>query len=282
MDLNLLTGTLSNMERQAAARALLRHGAHVDGTHLLTRKTGGLHPSYIAFNSYTSPDEKSITHEEFVEAALQDLFDAVAMQDRLDGGISLLIHCPGFVAIEALSPERMAIDLYITPRELHECPEVIGGDASCLVQAFAENYAIPHLRRFTEWCHTEGVVPPQHFPASQFRLDLEVNGHVAIPSPAIQGARAAALARSNAASSIDIFSTRDNKMRKHRHTDAFLMVPEHKSKTASNVKPMGEATSFGPPLISIGSHTDAIIDHFKMDDVVLLRLHELIGSVRSS
>lgn len=78
MDLNLLAGNFSDSECQAAARALLRHDAHLDGTHCLTRKPGGLHPSYIAFNSYTSPDEKSITHEEFVEAALCDLFDAVS------------------------------------------------------------------------------------------------------------------------------------------------------------------------------------------------------------
>jgi hypothetical protein len=42
------------------------------------RKHGGLHPSHIAFNSYTPVDEKSITHEELVEVALQDIFDVVS------------------------------------------------------------------------------------------------------------------------------------------------------------------------------------------------------------
>lgn len=68
----------SNGERQAAARALLKHEAHVDGTHYHTRKPGGLHPSHIAFNSYTSSNERSITQEDFLDAALQDLFDAVS------------------------------------------------------------------------------------------------------------------------------------------------------------------------------------------------------------
>lgn len=68
----------SNTERQAAARALLRHNTNIDGTHFHMRKRGGLHPSYIAFNSYTSADEKSITQEELVEASLQDVFDAVS------------------------------------------------------------------------------------------------------------------------------------------------------------------------------------------------------------
>lgn len=68
----------SNEERQSAARALLRHDAHVDGAHYHTRKPGGLHPSNIAFNSYTSSDERSITEEEFMKASLQDVFDAVS------------------------------------------------------------------------------------------------------------------------------------------------------------------------------------------------------------
>jgi hypothetical protein len=68
----------SNAERQAAARAILRHNAHIDGTHYHTRKRGGLHPSHIAFNSYTSVDEPTITQEAFADAALQDVFDAVS------------------------------------------------------------------------------------------------------------------------------------------------------------------------------------------------------------
>ncbi|KAG1802712.1 uncharacterized protein HD556DRAFT_1196475, partial [Suillus plorans] len=123
----------SNSERQAAARALLRHDSHLDGAHYHTRTPAGLHPSYIAFNeALTSPDEKMITHEEFVEATLQDIFDAVCMQDRLDGGISLLIRCPGSHATSTLSAEHVAVDLYVTPRELHEVREQIGGDVSVL------------------------------------------------------------------------------------------------------------------------------------------------------
>lgn len=69
--------SLSNSERQAAARALLRHDAHLDGTHYHTRKPGGLHLSYAAFNSFATTKECSLTHEELVEASLQDLFDLV-------------------------------------------------------------------------------------------------------------------------------------------------------------------------------------------------------------
>lgn len=68
----------SNNERQAAARALLRHDAHINGAHYHTRKPGGLHPAYAAFNQ-TNGKERTLTHVELVEAALQDLFDAVGL-----------------------------------------------------------------------------------------------------------------------------------------------------------------------------------------------------------
>ena|SRR6267154_1518060 len=71
----------SNNEQQAAARALLRHNAHIDGTHYQMRTTGGLHPSYIGFNRETNENEteRTLTHSELVEAALQDVFDAVML-----------------------------------------------------------------------------------------------------------------------------------------------------------------------------------------------------------
>ncbi|KAG0708286.1 hypothetical protein DFH29DRAFT_774834, partial [Suillus ampliporus] len=128
----------SNAERQAAARAILRHNAHIDGTHYHTRKPGGLHPLHIAFNSYTSSDEPTITQEAFADATLQDVFDTLAMQDRLDGGISILMRCAGSEAPESHSPEQFTIDLYIMPRKYREVPEHIGGDVSALVQAFGE------------------------------------------------------------------------------------------------------------------------------------------------
>jgi hypothetical protein len=60
------------------ARALLRNDSHLDGTHYHTRTPGGLHPAYIAFNKIPSSMERqSLTQGEFVEAALEDVFDAV-------------------------------------------------------------------------------------------------------------------------------------------------------------------------------------------------------------
>ncbi|KAG1827854.1 hypothetical protein DFJ58DRAFT_644389, partial [Suillus subalutaceus] len=122
----------SNNERQAAARALLRHNAHIDGTHYHTRKPAGLHLAYVAFNNETNGKERTLTHIELVEAALQDLFDAVTTQDRIDGGISLLIRCPGSEVSSTILPQELALDLYITPRKLQETPQHISRDVAAL------------------------------------------------------------------------------------------------------------------------------------------------------
>ncbi|KAG1720808.1 hypothetical protein EDB19DRAFT_1597968, partial [Suillus lakei] len=130
----------SNSKRQAAACALLRHDTHLDGTHYHTRRPNGLHPSYAAFNSSVKTKEHSISRNEFVEASLQDLFDSITIQDRLDGSISLLLCCLGFKAETALSPENITVDLYVTPQEACKSSEQIGGDIVVLTQAFSENH----------------------------------------------------------------------------------------------------------------------------------------------
>jgi hypothetical protein len=69
----------SNNECQAVARALLRHNAHVDGTHYQTRTFGGLHPSFVGFNPLPSADTAPVqSNRELVEASLKDVFDAVS------------------------------------------------------------------------------------------------------------------------------------------------------------------------------------------------------------
>ncbi|KAJ8584815.1 hypothetical protein M405DRAFT_844923 [Rhizopogon salebrosus TDB-379] len=122
---------LTNNEHQAAAWAVLRHEAHIDGTHYQARTRGGLHPSYIGFNQLMNDDDElegSLAHKELVKVALQDVFDAITIQDRLDGGISLLIQCAGSEAVPTTSPEEALLDLYITPCELQGMPH--GGDTT--------------------------------------------------------------------------------------------------------------------------------------------------------
>ncbi|KAI6011366.1 hypothetical protein BKA83DRAFT_4012088, partial [Pisolithus microcarpus] len=123
----------SNDERQAAARALLRHNAHADGAHFQSRVKGGLHPAYVGFNPSTTDNKaRTLSNEELVGAALEDVFDAVTMQDRLDGGITVMLHCAGVKSTSTQTADEVTVDLYVTPRELRESPERIGGDIAVL------------------------------------------------------------------------------------------------------------------------------------------------------
>ncbi|KAI6097240.1 hypothetical protein F5141DRAFT_965789, partial [Pisolithus sp. B1] len=119
----------SNDKRQATVHALLRHNAHLDGAHFQSRMKGGLHPAYVGFNPSTlGKKAKTLSNEELAEAALQDISDVVTMQDRLDGGITVMLHCAGVKSTSTQMADEVTVDLYVTPRELHETPEHIGSD----------------------------------------------------------------------------------------------------------------------------------------------------------
>lgn len=83
------------------------------------------------------------------------------MQDHLDSGISVLICCPGKEVSEMVKPEQVPLDLYITPCELLLTPERIGSDVAVMVQVFTQEFAIPHLHRFTQRCRKEHISGPK-------------------------------------------------------------------------------------------------------------------------
>ncbi|KAG6379831.1 hypothetical protein JVT61DRAFT_10379 [Boletus reticuloceps] len=67
----------SNNKHQAAARVLLRHDVHLDGTHYQICAPGGLHPSFIGFNPAPLPEEMAQLNCKLVDASIKDLFNAV-------------------------------------------------------------------------------------------------------------------------------------------------------------------------------------------------------------
>ena len=79
----------SNDQRQAAIQAILRHGAHEDGKHYLTKSQGGLHPAYAGFNPVNKSENKVLSRTDLVEASLGDVFDVVG---------SMSSTCPPLVA----------------------------------------------------------------------------------------------------------------------------------------------------------------------------------------
>jgi len=174
------SGGSNQKARLASTRALLRHQLSVDNSHLSVRRDGGLHPMYIALHGdgkAVGKDRQEI--KQVLDESCKDLFDAVssfflhfscfltsitvqlAVLDRIDGGITVLMRCPGYQTSEDLTAENITVDLYISPRELHERGQQISERVAVLAQSFGEDMALPHLRRFAARCFIENVVPLQ-------------------------------------------------------------------------------------------------------------------------
>ncbi|KAG1764089.1 hypothetical protein EV702DRAFT_1051461 [Suillus placidus] len=242
---------------------------------------------------------------------LKDLFDAVAMQDCIDGGISLLIRCPGSEVSSTIAPEELALDLYVTPRELQETPERIGGDVAALVQAFAAEFALPHLRRFSKCCAIEHIKPPKRFPAAH----INAYGPQFLPAPMVAtGAHIQCSAQSPEAFANDFQAQAQSKIlpsdipsaairegvelaistakkptahshriRQRRLTEVYVPGDKNAGPLFSGQELSHAAEAkFGPALISIGANTDATLDRLGLGDEILLKLRILIGTTRSS
>ncbi|KIK21242.1 hypothetical protein PISMIDRAFT_104345 [Pisolithus microcarpus 441] len=280
-------------QRQAAIRALLRYGAHEDGMHHHTKSPGGLHPAYAAFNPADKTEGKVIRRTEVVEASLGDVFDAITLQDRLDGGLSVLIRCPG--SDSPVAAEKLSVDVYITPHEVLG-NERVSGDSAMLVQAFCQEFAIPHLRRFTERCKIESIRVPKPRCKST-RISLSFANFGAVGAEPISLSRPNHLPASVNPNSSRILCTATRKLqspgtpstslhqrstRHRRPADAFLYPT-----TAVSLEPISPVTAPdqsvpGSPLISVGPNTDAVLDRFGLGDDLLPRLHVLVRTVRSS
>ncbi|KIK11675.1 hypothetical protein PISMIDRAFT_19337 [Pisolithus microcarpus 441] len=292
---------------QAAIQALLRYGAHEDGTHHHVKSPGGLHPAYAAFNPVDKTKGKIIRRTDLIEASLGDVFDAITLQDCLDSGLSVLVRCPGS---DTISAEELAVDVYVTPHKILE-NERVCGDSTMLVQAFCQEFAVPHLQRFTEQCKTELIRAPKpccadsitlsrlnHLPPSvnpdssrilcaafnpEAKPGAEEDEQHLSPSAAIRetikfipsikkpqppGTPAASLCQRSTC--------------QRRPADAFLNAANTLSLDPTPLSISPDQSAPSSPLISIGPNTDAILDRFSLGDEVLPRLHVLVGTVRSS
>jgi hypothetical protein len=97
-------------------------------------------------------------------------------------------------------------------------------------------------------------------PTKQFAQDFEVSDKSV--SAVIQMRQALVKKAVSNTMSVSALPHKDN-IYQCRHADVFLL----------NTR---------PPLLSIGPHTNSVLDQFGLDDKVLLKLHELISSVCSS
>ncbi|KIM61371.1 hypothetical protein SCLCIDRAFT_122161, partial [Scleroderma citrinum Foug A] len=252
------------------------HDVHVDGTHYQAKSPGGLHPCYVGLPSSSSDDkEHALFRAEIVQASLKDIFDVIAMQDRLDGRISFLIHCPGKEVSETLKPEQVSVDLYITPHELQETSEWIGGDIAVMVQAFCQEFTVPHLHHFMQRCCKEGISTPK----------LRCKLSLVISTCTHQSLYSLGLAIPELKKTAAMFpSPLPAKMFCHQcPADVGINQENISSPIASILLVLSKDTmTFSPALLSLGPHSDAVVDHFKLGDEFLPKMWELVSSVQSS
>jgi hypothetical protein len=173
-----IPGSGSSSELYAAIRALLRHETHVDTEHRSFRRLNGLHPSFVVLHgSGDSKSRERLRIQQLLDDSLKDIFDAVSIlitdiiyflndlqitvQDRIDGGITLMIRCPGYRINEDFSAQDITLDLYMPPRELNEGGAVFRESVARLAQSFGTEIVLPHLHRYTNRCAIEQIVVPQ-------------------------------------------------------------------------------------------------------------------------
>jgi hypothetical protein len=71
------------------------------------------------------------------------------MFERIDRGITTLLHCPGFRVSKNLKTEDIPVNLYFSPREM---TKPVSDDVACMIQFFGTRIARPHLYRFQSRC----------------------------------------------------------------------------------------------------------------------------------
>ncbi|KAG6370999.1 hypothetical protein JVT61DRAFT_10716 [Boletus reticuloceps] len=290
----------SDQQRQAAIRAVLRHGAHTDRAHYHTKTPNGLHPGYAAFTTVEkSVDAQTFRKRELIEASLNDLFDTVTMQDRLDGGISVLLRCPGFQSHIPLTADQITVDAYVTPRELIR-NEHVSGDMAVLVQAFCEEFAMLHTysNPLISRLQCTGVLDTSKYSAANGTRHLSASAAIRAsasvassantvppapktqtPVPANPKTLTVPSAKKVQSDISSPLTLRQQSTRQRYPAEAFLYgkFPEP--------IPLVLPTETEPKnlvLISIGPNTDAILDRFNLRDKVLPTLHSLVTRVRSS
>ena len=243
------------------------------------------------------------------------------MQDWLDGGLSVLIRCPGSDLPSSLAFNKLTVDLYVTPRELVR-NERVSGDAAVLVQAFCKDFALPHLEHFVERCKIESMRIPKPrsvFPLSEYQYNLTNFTVVLAESVNINGPNHLPTFASPLSSRIQCRASAEVKPEDDiRHLSKSAAVRESamvtpsaelqppstpsqsvRKRTLRQRRPadaflyteedaapvplvIPDSTAPISPLISIGPNTDAVLDRFNLGDDILPRLYTLIGSARSS
>ncbi|KAF8228368.1 hypothetical protein L208DRAFT_1379395 [Tricholoma matsutake] len=84
----------------------------------LPRKEWPLHALFFTISNTLKQEQQEVyqLHKE----TLHDLFDSITTLDNIDGGLTVLLCCPGYSVQGDLAAEKITVDTYVSPRELKE------------------------------------------------------------------------------------------------------------------------------------------------------------------
>ncbi|KAG6875862.1 hypothetical protein C0992_001988 [Termitomyces sp. T32_za158] len=179
---SLHNAKLTASKKHAAARGILRYGQHL-ADNSATRKPGGLNPGFLdlhALNAEVNPDELRAV----IQECQNDMFDSITAMDVVDGGISILLRCPGFIPSPNMTSDKLTVDLFVSPREVAEGGKELSKHLALLVQAFGVDIALPYLQRFSDRCGKEDVNAPKA-PANGKYLIVDGPSH--LPQAKLEG-----------------------------------------------------------------------------------------------
>ncbi|RDB15155.1 hypothetical protein Hypma_004865 [Hypsizygus marmoreus] len=285
---SLINSSLSTAERRAGARAILRSGQH-NTDHFETRTPGGLHPAYVDLHGRgdNAPEERREI-KNVLKDSLGDVFDAITTLDRLDGGLSLLIRCPGHQGPTSLNidnAQNTTLDVYASPRELVEGGQALSKSIALIIQSFGTNIALPFLGRFVQRCKAENVnVPLAPRPGKQLKIegpshlpDAESDGGIHLRCRCHSGSAVALAQQMSLVQQISKRIQDEDTVRPPPPSE-----PPSDKKGNKLVPRKSAADGFEGAIISIGVRTDGVLDRFGLADAVIPRLRVITQTVRSS
>lgn len=198
-------------------------------------------------------------------------------QDRIDGGISLLLRCPGY-SPSNVDMNNIMIDVYFPPRELEEGGSDLRLLISKMIHTFGEHVVLPHLQRFEARCYAEGIDPPQPPGEPNFEIlmpqtkstlaavtgvQLRDERLCSLPSPLPKRCNAHFRCRCclscSSSSSMSI-----------NHTPHLAMSPVKSQRIPHKAA------------ISIGLNTNAALERLHLDNNLIPQLHILITTLPSN
>ncbi|KAK2460042.1 hypothetical protein APHAL10511_007965 [Amanita phalloides] len=251
-----------------------------DDSDLTTRTTNGLHPMFLALHGQGEGNNIEIHERQRVQKdSLSDIFDALTALDRIDGGVSLLIWSPGFTIPPDFSLNGIALDTYITTRAIVEAEDIVQAVLASFIQVFGKGVVLPHLHHFTKKGKTERINVP--FELGHVTRLCVVQPYIRFPYMPRTGCYRFQCVSFDALP-IRIESGKflpSCERLKSIIGEAWERWEDNGAPKENDVKPFPLSDR---PIISFGAKTDTALEHLKLLDTIIPRLHDLSHTVHSS